>query len=437
MTFPSFDSLLCRFSELGVRRVLCKPLAENDNSKQQIYLGKSYEVLQLLPFKNIAASSGVKRQNFKASLDFWWINVEGHTEQAPGAQLILYPDYPEVRLSGFLKACSIAPKQHLQPLDREQRQHFNTPDGRLLFLGVTEDKRIYAWLALSRDPASNEFMHRCNAGEFEQNGVFWQHYLSVKKTPRQLVIDKLKVIHAAGWHDSKRLDKNGQLITYNASNGGGYTLEALFGILPNGKSEPDFQGWELKTYGKSRITLMTPEPDAGFYGQYGVKEFVQKYGHQADNDVRYFTGAHRLNHRCEQTGQTLTLRGYDKEKREVTDVTGGIELIDSLGHVSATWTFIGLIAHWSRKHANTAYVPYERNIGLPPQYHYNSPILICEGTEFPLYLDAMLAGHIIYDPASKVLAASSSKPTVKARSQFRISKTHLRSLYHHSEFIDL
>ena len=30
------------------------------------------------------------------------------------------------------------------------------------------------------------------------------------------------------------------------SNGGGYTLEALFGIVRNGISEPDFMGWEFE-----------------------------------------------------------------------------------------------------------------------------------------------------------------------------------------------
>jgi len=36
--FADLASLLRRFSELGAVRAFCKPLAENDNSKQQIYL---------------------------------------------------------------------------------------------------------------------------------------------------------------------------------------------------------------------------------------------------------------------------------------------------------------------------------------------------------------------------------------------------------------
>ena len=35
-------------------------------------------------------------------------------------------------------------------------------------------------------------------------------------------------------------------------------------------------GWEMKAYSGDRITLMTPEPDGGMYGENGVKVFVRK-----------------------------------------------------------------------------------------------------------------------------------------------------------------
>lgn len=50
----------------------------------------------------------------KATLDFWWVSDNGSAANAPGAQLILYPKYPEVRLSGFLKSCATAPSSHFQ-----------------------------------------------------------------------------------------------------------------------------------------------------------------------------------------------------------------------------------------------------------------------------------------------------------------------------------
>ena len=50
----------------------------------------------------------------------------------------------------------------------------------------------------------------------------------------------------AGWHESSRLDSSGDIQSYQAKNGGGYTLEALFGIIPNGIAEPDYEGWEAE-----------------------------------------------------------------------------------------------------------------------------------------------------------------------------------------------
>ena len=35
--------------ELGAERIIVKQLANNDNTKQQVYLGGSFEVIQLLP----------------------------------------------------------------------------------------------------------------------------------------------------------------------------------------------------------------------------------------------------------------------------------------------------------------------------------------------------------------------------------------------------
>lgn len=69
--FGSIDSLFACFSALGVERVYCKFLAENDSSKQQVYLGNSFEVLKLLKFGTIRADANVKEPNFKASVPFF------------------------------------------------------------------------------------------------------------------------------------------------------------------------------------------------------------------------------------------------------------------------------------------------------------------------------------------------------------------------------
>ncbi|MBY0576038.1 MAG: hypothetical protein K2P67_05525 [Gallionellaceae bacterium] len=55
--------------------------------------------------------------------------------------------------------------------------------------------------------------------------------------------------------------------------------------------------------------------------------------------------------------------------------------------------------------------------------------MLGEGTDFNRYLVAMCEGLVIFDPGSKVMNASSSKSSVKARSQFRMSVQHLAQLY--------
>ncbi len=81
-----------------------------------------------------------------------------------------------------------------------------------------------------------------------------------------------------------------------------------------------------------------------------------------------------------------------------------------------------------QKHAQAAYVSYKSNQIELMAYQYASPTLMGEGTNFNHYLSAFSAGLVVFDPASKVMNASTLKSTVKVRSQFRISvkqPTHL------------
>ena len=437
MTFGNIDSLSARLRELGATRIFCKALAENDNSKQQIYLGGSFEVLKLLPHREVRSEPGLARPNFKAGLAMAWVDDAGNAATAPGAQLILYPDYPEVRLSGFLQGCSTAPSQNMRPLVKSDRRHNNGPDGRVLFFGVSDGGVTYAYLALAGSAIANEFVKRRDEGDFVLDGVLWNIPGKDARDSRFELLTRLRSIHGAGWHASQRLDKAGRVIPYSAQNGGGYTLEALLGIRPNAKAAPDFMGWEVKAYGIGKVTLMTPEPDEGYYGKNGTEAFVRKYGRAIAGDVMYFTGIHRVNQRCDASGQTLVLRGFDASSKKIVDVSGGIDLIDSRNNVSAGWSFPGLIEHWSRKHSAAVYVPYTKKKEIPPEYRYNSPVLLGEGTDFSLYLSALANGQLMYDPASKVMAASSGKSSIKPRNQFRIPIKNLSTLYTKFEAIKL
>ncbi|MDR0234581.1 MAG: MvaI/BcnI family restriction endonuclease [Zoogloeaceae bacterium] len=272
--FDSIANLLERFAALGATRVFCKPLAENDNSKQQIYLGSRFEVVHMFPSQQLEATEKGKDSTYKAKLDFFWVGRD-FTEQAAGAQLILYPQYPEVRLSGFLRGCRHAPSEHLRPVPGEARRFNNGTDGRILFFGITSSGKTLAWLAHAESTIAKEFRHNNAMGSYPEDSIFFSLPIFGKDS-KTILLEKLTEIREKGWLSSIRLDRSGKAIPYNARNGGGYTLEALLGIIPNGRSEPDYMGWEIKAYGGSRLTLMTPEPDGGMYGEKGVIPFCNR-----------------------------------------------------------------------------------------------------------------------------------------------------------------
>lgn len=430
MAFESVASLVRCFTQLGAEKIYCKFLAENDNSKQQIYLGESFEVLKLLNYGSIRTEHEGRRPNFKASVHLEWVDDLGNCEQAIGAQLILYPDYPEVRLSGFLRGCSLAPSKSLQPVPAGQRRFNNGRDGRVLFFGVSETK-VFASLAVAGSPLAEEVARKTPPPALLQSAILRQIPIAAERSSRELLVERLReIIHAdVPWHPSIKLDRKGMAGPYLAKNGGGYTLEALFGIVPNGRSSPDYLGWEIKAYSSSRVTLMTPEPDAGFYGEHGVEAFLRRYGRKVREETLYFTGAHYVGKCCTRTGQKLVLVGFDSVSGKITDVGGGVRLLDSAGDISAAWTFGGLMDHWGRKHAAAVYVPYIRSKNPPTEYRYKNPVLLGEGTEFQLFLSALASNLIVYDPSPKLENLNGLRTKTKGRSQFRINVKKLEHLY--------
>jgi len=429
MNFSNYTELGKFLLTLGVTRAYFKPLSENDNSKNQIYFGSSFQVLQQIPFGKITEFPQNKDPNYKASINFWWISSSGQTCSAPNTQLILYTRYPEVRLSGFLSNCPTAPREHLQPLLREERNNNNAKDGRILVLGICPDNKVYGFLAIKNSPLAKSIL---NDLFVDEKGKTVQEFplKGLPGTDKAELLNKLHDIIKAGWHESVRMFADGEIRPYKASNAGGYTLEALFGIIPNGIAEPDFKGWELKTFSRTRITLMTPEPDKGFYRENGAKEFVLKYGHNAPNVIKYFTGTHKVDIKNATSQMTLVINGFDFKKGTISDMAGGLYLMDSKNNPTAIWTFNELITHWSRKHSRVCYVNCEskENNGKSG-YIYHSPVYIGENTDLSLFLKTMQSGLIVYDPATKVLLNPKGNTTVKARSQFRINFNNLKYLY--------
>ena len=190
----------------------------------------------------------------------------------------------------------------------------------------------------------------------------------------------------------------------------------------------------------SPVTLMTPEPTGGVYRTEGVAGFMKRFGYpdQAGKPDRFNFGdrydCQRAQHAL--TGLRMTLTGYDEATGKITDLDGGMALVDAADAIAASWTFKGMMAHWNRKHAQAAYVPSLFR-APPPEYRYGAHILLCEQTDFLLFLRAFAAGRIYYDPAVKVENASSAAPQIKRRSQFRVAHADLTQLYRRHENVQL
>ena len=155
--FPTFAGVVSCMEHWGVTRIVAKALSENDNTKQQIYLGGNFESLNVIPYSTVVADTKPKTPNLKAMLSLSWIDVNGVPAAAPHTKLILYPDYPEVRLSGFLMGCPNAPTRLLQPVPRDRRRFNNGPDGRVLLFGICGGGQILAYLAAAQSAVALAF----------------------------------------------------------------------------------------------------------------------------------------------------------------------------------------------------------------------------------------------------------------------------------------
>jgi hypothetical protein len=434
LTLSQLKSL---FAGAGCKRLYAKPLSENDNSKNQVYFGPDFQALNLFPNDGILPDGSSRTPIFKARLKFGWLLPNGSVANAPGAQLILYPQYPEVRFSGFLRGCASPPSAVMAVRIK----------GRVLFLGVTADNRLIGFVAGARSRVAAEF----EALRVQPtSGVFIE--VPLPDAPdeagaRVRLLGELRRIHRLGWITSKQLSENGDLRPCNASQCGGFTLEAELGIPKNSKSEPDFLGWEVKQHAVANfnrveagvITLFTPEPTGGLYKEQGPEAFVRRFGYpdmRGREDRLNFGGIHRVGMRHSQTNLTMRLIGYDATGGKITDQAGAIALVSDSGDVAAMWDFSGLLMHWTRKHNKAAYVPSQCRLEPGRQYCYGHKVRLAQRTDFLRFLRAMAKGDVYYDPGIKVEEASGN-PRVKRRSQFRVASRNIAALYDSVETVEL
>ncbi len=433
MNLKNLQSL---FSDNGCQKIYVKKLAPNDNSKNQVYLGGSFEILNILPISEINTESAGdwKRERFKATIKFSWVGDDGNLYPAPHSQLILYPKYPEVRFSGFLLGCDNPPSDLMTKRQAD----------RLLFMSVSDNGTVLGYVASPLSVISKEFEKSKTVSDL---GVFKVIELPQTSNNRKKLIAELRRIHLLDWITSKRLDAKGNILPCISSNCGGYTLEAELGITPNGYSAPDYLGWEVKQFGvkkfelvnNSVVTLMTPEPTHGIYIEKGVEFFIRKYGYDdvaGRVDRKNFGGIYKVGKCHSKTNLKLELIGYDKESGKIRTAEGKIALLDKKDNVAASWSFASIILHWNKKHNQACYVPSLSEKTPIKKYKYGNKIILGTGTDFQFFLKEMSIGNIYYDPGIK-LENASTNPKIKRRSQFRIKSIHLKNLYKTSEVITL
>lgn len=432
----NFQNLKRQFADNGCQKIYIKKLSPNDNSKNQVYLGGSFEILNILPAEKIKAEQAGEwnKERFKATINFSWINDDGNIYPAPNSQLILYPKYPEVRFSGFLSKCENPPSKLMTQRLAD----------RLLFLSVTKTGVVLGYVAAPNSEVAIEINH---LQIDEEDGIFKVIDLPQTVNNKEKLLAELCRICQLDWIISKRLDRNGNILPCVSSNCGGYTLEAELGITPNGYSEPDYLGWEIKQFGvtnfnrlnASVITLMTPEPTDGIYKTQGTKKFLNTYGY-ADKTGRQnrinFGGIHKAGVRHASTNLEMQLIGFDITSGKIRNSNGRIALVDTNGNEAASWSFASMLLHWNRKHNQACYVPSLSDTVNERKYKYGDRVILGTGTDFQLFLMQMAIGNIYYDPGIKMENVSTI-PTIKKRSQFRIKSQHLAELYKNSEIVTL
>lgn len=433
----------------GVTETLYKVLPRNANSKNQVYLASDLSQLGKIPSGEVTAHestsnrSGKQEAVFRSALDFYWLDENGQPQRAPYAQLIFYPQYPEVRLSGFLRGCKRPPSSLWV---KEKRGE--VPD-RLLLLGIGNNRRVVAITLPPESPAAMEIRAGEPHGAYGALNILSMSGQDVKDEGDGYLalMRELCGIHRRGWVPSARLDGSGILVPCNATNCNGNTLESLLGIRSNGYSSPDFRSWEIKARqvpnvdrpGTSVVTLFTPEPVAGIYVDEGVENFIRRYGYLdalGRGDRMNFGGIYRVGSQANsRTGLRLALDGFCAENGKFRS-DGAVQLLDGNDIVAAAWSFAKLMDHWKKKHAHAAFVPSQASKGDDRKYRYGRNVLLGEGAEFSRFLQAVCSGKIYYDPGIKLEGISTNRPTYKRRSQFRVNSKDLGSLYVSTRVVD-
>lgn len=409
------------FRKKGVKRLFIKNLAvHQDNDKNQIFLSTSLDGIANALRAQItfgqpsysnskkASSKGVPK--LEAFINWVWLE-DGYESPAPKTKLIYYFQYPEVRLSGFLRNSP-------RPPDALRRRHMYKYGRRTLLFGMSGS--IVYGTVLTGEPGT-DYPVITSAKASPISDVLMELHLN--RDDAESTITALLGI----WHPAvklKTLDATPNEFTGNQAPG--YTLEALCGIPANAFSGPDLFGAELKSFRfSSKVTLMTPVADGGEWRRLQAREYLHQYGHTGrDGHSLRFTGAHRVGNST--NGRTLVL----KKNNEKISQTQSVDLIrESDQRVLESWSVEKIVSSWLKKHDAAFYVKYkydrQQNQVIFDGYFK------CKYTSPERLLNSIKSGLIYYDPAHTL----KENAPLKVRPQWRVStakkyfEARLRDLY--------
>lgn len=423
----TLDQMWVAMQSHGATRLLVKELAPNDNSKNQPYLASDASLagFSIIPARAVTAVG----RNFRAGINLAWLDDAGKAWPAPHAKVIQYRRYPEIRLSGFLRGCSEAPAELMNT-----RQ-----PGRVLFLGVA-GAGVIARVEGPGSALAAEARALIAAGGTTRVAALHELPMTLGLTNEQMLLRRLREIHEAGWIPGKRLRSDGQVVAYGARNAGGMTLEASCGIAANSIPLPDYLGWEvkglsaknyLKPAPSSVLTLITVQPRGGFYAEYGVTEFVKRFGYPDKSgkpDRLNFGGRYFFGPPVALTGARLAVEGYHPDTG--IEPEGRLVLFMRDGTKGAIWPFADLLKHWTQKHARAVFVPYEREgAGSASRFRYAPSVLLGWDSDLTRFIHQIWFGYVNYDPACKIEGVAGGAPKAKHRHQFRTTLGRLDGLY--------
>ena len=437
----SLKSLTQQLFDLGCSEVLIKNLSPNDNTKNQIYLGPDFSNVAKIPTGLITLKRGTSQKPksgkpiYQALINFFWISPDG-VMAAPHCKLIYYPQYPEVRLSGFLRGCSRAPNYLLSENSLRGRE-----EGRILTLGISSSDNSVYGAVFSKE---HRIVDEINSERTENYGVlkvlmidkglpnFTKHPDYDSKTE---LLERLCRISSKGAIAGWNLKSDGRVLETNAPNAGGLTLEAELGIPENPDNRPDFKGWEVKSTSvkSSEISMISGQPDGGLIID-DFEKFMIVYTDEIDKGKykeRYYTGRLRVGDEMKKGRQLIHERKL-----------GFLRVVDENDHVLAEWSHEYLLNYWKKKHENGVHIGVKRQdkvteLGKRALFTFYPDVEVGSGSTFGLFLNQIDDGNISYDPACWIRQyPNSGKPKKKQRNNLRIRKKAYRNLYHNFELIN-